>query len=88
MYQIVSFNLRYDTPRDGAQQFPNRLPFILETIRREAPDVIGFQEALQHMRHGAKARLILPSHLAYGSIGDGADIPGFATLVYNIEIIE
>ncbi|MBQ5532463.1 MAG: FKBP-type peptidyl-prolyl cis-trans isomerase [Bacteroidales bacterium] len=40
------------------------------------------------MRHGAKARLILPSHLAYGSIGDGADIPGFATLVYNIEIIE
>ena len=57
MYRIVSFNLRYDTPHDGPQQFPNRLPFILETLRRKSPDVIGFQEALQHMRESLRDAL-------------------------------
>ena len=68
MYKIVSFNLRYDTPHDGAQQFPHRLPFILETLRREAPDVIGFQEALQHMREAL--RDALPE---YYFVGGGRD---------------
>lgn len=42
---IVTFNLRMDNRHDGANYFFDRAPFILETIDKEKPDVIGFQEA-------------------------------------------
>ena len=47
----------------------------------------GLQEALLLMREGDKARLIVPSHLAYGLLGDLNRIPAGATLVYDIEIV-
>lgn len=73
---------------DGTTVFDSGEDDIKCLVIGRSDEPVGLQEALQHLRHGAKARLILPSHLAYGSIGDGANIPGFATLVYNIEIIE
>ncbi len=72
MYKIVSFNLRYDTPNDGAQQFCHRLPFILDTIRAEAPDIIGFQECLQHMREALRDNLN-----DYYIVGGGRDADRF-----------
>lgn len=44
MIRLVTFNLRYPTANDGENYFPFRLPGIIETIKRESPDVIGFQE--------------------------------------------
>ncbi len=50
-------------------------------------EIAGLQEALQLMQKGSKAHLIIPPHLAYGSLGDGGNVPGFATLVYTLEIL-
>lgn len=72
MYKIVSFNLRYDTPNDGQQQFCHRLPFILATLRTEEPDVIGFQECLQHMREALRDNLN-----DYYIVGGGRDADRF-----------
>jgi len=47
----------------------------------------GLQEALLLMRYGDQAKLIIPSHLAFGLLGDLKEIPAGATLVYNIEIL-
>ena len=47
----------------------------------------GFHEAVQLMRKGDKAQLILPAHLAYGLSGDNAKIPLASALVCNIEVI-
>ena len=47
----------------------------------------GLQEALQLMREGDNARLLVPSHLAYGLLGDLKRIPASATLVYDVEIV-
>ena len=47
----------------------------------------GFHEAVQMMRKGDKAILILPAHLAYGLSGDNAKIPLASALVCNIEVI-
>lgn len=47
----------------------------------------GLQEALLLMKKGDKAKIIIPSYLAYGLIGDGNKIPAKATLVYDLEII-
>ncbi len=47
--KLVTYNIRLDRGWDGKNNFPFRKPLILETIRREAPDVICFQEVLPHV---------------------------------------
>ena len=47
--KIVTFNLRMDTPADGPHRFLHRRTAIVERIRAEAPDILGFQEALPQM---------------------------------------
>lgn len=52
-------------------------------------DVIsGLEEGILLMNVGDKAKFIIPSHLAYGLVGDGDRIPGKATLIYDINLIE
>lgn len=46
----------------------------------------GWIEALQTMNAGSKAKLTIPSDLAYGDAGTGP-IPGGATLIFDIELL-
>lgn len=46
----------------------------------------GWNEALKMMNVGAKWRLRIPSKLGYGPQGMGADIPGNATLLFELEL--
>jgi len=48
----------------------------------------GWQVALPLMKEGSHWRLWIPSDLAYGDRGAGSDIPGGATLVFEVELIE
>ncbi len=45
-------------------------------------------EALQKMKVGEKAKLVCPSSVAYGPRGAPPKIPGGATLVFNVELLE
>ena len=47
----------------------------------------GWQEALPLMKEGSHWRLWIPSDLAYGDRGVGNDIPGGATLLFEVELI-
>lgn len=55
--KLVTFNIRYDCGTDGINNFSCRKPYILETIAREKPDVIGFQEVLPHVAVWLKENL-------------------------------
>lgn len=45
-------------------------------------------EGLQRMKVGEKARLVCPSDIAYGDAGRPPVIPGGATLVFEIELLD
>jgi FKBP-type peptidyl-prolyl cis-trans isomerase FkpA len=43
---------------------------------------------VQHMKVGGEAKLVCPSDTAYGDQGAGATIPGGATLVFEVHLLE
>ena len=48
----------------------------------------GWDEGLVGLCKGAKATLIIPPALGYGDRGAGADIPGGATLNFDVEVVD
>lgn len=77
-YQTFSLDgkLIYDSKEDGNKLF--------RVARSE--EIAGLHEAAQMLRPGAKARLIVPSHLAYGVAGDGNKINGRMAIAMEISI--
>ncbi len=74
--KVMTFNLRVVARRDGDNIFYNRKPRIIEAIRKERPDIIGFQEANDEMR----AFLVeaLPEYTFFGC-GREKDLTGEGT---------
>lgn len=48
--------------------------------------IAGLDEAATYMREGGKARLVLPSEVAYGQNGSGSSVGGFTTLLMEVEV--
>lgn len=72
---------------DGSRVYSSERDGIKTVVIERSDEIVGLQEALKLMHRGDKARLIVPSHLAYGSLGDGDRIPGFSPIIYTIEIL-
>ncbi len=48
----------------------------------------GWDEGIQLLNEGGQARLVIPSHLAYGERGAAGVIPPNASLVFDVELVE
>jgi len=48
----------------------------------------GWTEGVQLMKEGSTYQFYIPSHLAYGSRGAGADIGPDETLIFDVELLK
>jgi FKBP-type peptidyl-prolyl cis-trans isomerase len=49
----------------------------------------GLDEGIRYMKEGGKARLLIPSNLAFGSSGsDNGIISGYTPLLYEIDLVK
>ena len=80
-FRVMSFNVRYATD-DGPNAWDHRRNLVVETIRDDAPDVLGLQEPLAPQV--ADLRASLPN---YGFVGvgrdDGIEVGEFAPIFYR-----
>ena len=53
----------------------------------KSEEIPALHEVAKLVSPGAKVRMVVPSHLAYGAGGDGDKIKGREALIMNIEII-
>lgn len=64
--KVITFNIRYDNPRDSVNAWPYRAAMVCEFLEEEEPDLIGMQEVLFRQYE------VIDSALQdYGSVGVG-----------------
>ena len=76
--KFVTFNIRCDFGQDGANNFIYRRPLILEKIRQEKPDIIGFQEVLPQVAAWLKENL---TEYYIAGCGREKDLTGEAMII-------
>jgi hypothetical protein len=67
----------YNSDEDGVKQF----------VVEKSEEIAGLHEAVQLMTKGSEARLIIPSHLAYGAGGDGNKIKPYQIIMMKIKVM-
>lgn len=70
---------KFDSSHDRGQPF--------EFVLGQGQVIPGWDQGIQLMNVGGKAKLIIPSRLAYGSRGAGS-IPPNSPLVFDVELLE
>ena len=65
----------------GSDEFGTK-QFVVD----KSEEIAGLHEAVKLMNRGAEARLIIPSHLAYGAGGDGNKIKQYQTIIMKINL--
>jgi len=75
--RLLNGDLCYSSDKDGIKEF--RIGYGgIES---------GVEEGILLMRVGDRVKFIVPSHLAFGLLGDQKKIPQHASLVYDIELL-
>jgi FKBP-type peptidyl-prolyl cis-trans isomerase FkpA len=60
----------------------------IEFVLGKGQVITGWDEGIAKMREGGKAKLVIPSHLAYAGRGAGAMIPPYTPLTFDVELVE
>ncbi|RLD32199.1 MAG: hypothetical protein DRI83_11260 [Bacteroidetes bacterium] len=75
--KVITGDIVYSSRQDGPLTF----------IVGKGEVISGLEEGILLLNVGDKAKFIIPSHLAYGLVGDGNLIPAKTTLIYDIELL-
>lgn len=80
--RVMTFNIRYDEPRDGVNAWPNRKQKVADVIRFHKADLVGVQEALLTQLRDLER--LLPD-LAWCGVGrtDGKEAGEYSAILYR-----
>jgi len=76
--QLLDGKEVYKTASDEVEEF------VIDKSQLES----GIHEGIKKMRAGEKAKLIIPSHLGHGLVGDFDKVPPLAVLVVDVHLIK
>lgn len=80
--RVMSYNIRYDEPRDGVNAWPNRKTKVADVIRFHKADLVGVQEALLSQLRDLES--LLPN-FAWCGVGrtDGKESGEYSAILYR-----
>lgn len=88
--RVMTFNIRYDEPRDGVNAWPKRRTRVADVIRFHKADIVGVQEALIGQLRDLETLLPAFSWIGVGR-SDGKESGEFSAILYQrsrIQLIE
>ncbi|NRB43745.1 MAG: endonuclease/exonuclease/phosphatase family protein, partial [Verrucomicrobiales bacterium] len=62
----LSFNIRYDNPKDGDNAWPKRKDMVGKWLKAQSPDVVGLQEAKRHQIDDIRKRVSIYAEYGVG----------------------
>jgi FKBP-type peptidyl-prolyl cis-trans isomerase FkpA len=74
---LLDGTLCYSSKKDGPKEF----------LVGQGGVESGLEEAVLMLRKSAKAKFIMPPHLAHGLVGDDNKIPARSTIIYDVEVL-
>ena len=81
-YSAMTFNIRYDTERDGINKWDNRKDWVVDIIQDFNPNFVGLQEALHHQVVYVDTMLANYDFIGVGR-DDGKQAGEYTPLFYN-----
>lgn len=84
--QVVRLNFKVKL-LDGTLCYSSDSTGVYQFMVDKSSVETGLHEGVKLMHVGEKATMILPSHLAYGLIGDEKRIPPRASVLYELELL-
>lgn len=81
--------MRYSTfLLSGEQIYNSDSNGVKVFVVNRSEEIDALHEAAQLLRPGAKARLVIPSHLGYGVAGDGDRISGLQPFMMEVDVLK
>ena len=84
--KVFDTSLKDEAQKAGVLQ-PGRPYEPLQFVVKSGQVIPGWDEGFLLLNAGSKARLIIPSKLAYAERGAGNDIPPYSPLVFDVELL-
>ncbi|WP_437188061.1 endonuclease/exonuclease/phosphatase family protein [Planctomicrobium sp. SH668] len=78
--RVMSFNIRYGSAQDGQDSWDHRKDFLVETIKKYSPDLLGTQETLAFQMKFISDNL--PGYTAFGVGREDGDKKGEMTAIF------
>jgi FKBP-type peptidyl-prolyl cis-trans isomerase len=77
---LLEDGTKFDSSHDRDQPFETKIGvgYVIK----------GWDIGVPGMKVGGKRKLTIPHHLGYGKYGAGDKIPGFATLIFEVDLIK
>ncbi|MGB3588713.1 MAG: endonuclease/exonuclease/phosphatase family protein [Tunicatimonas sp.] len=85
--KIISFNIRYDNPKDGEHRWDNRKERVVNLLKFYQADVFGLQEALHHQVTYVEEHFPNFRRVGVGR-DDGKEAGEYSPIFYDADLYE